>query len=148
MNALCQSLDGEVIDITGQGLADLVAGVLRTPLDPAETFAEDPLRMYRAARFVARLGFTLAPGTIEAMRAQAARSSILSVERVSDEIRRMLVAPHPGAGISVLRARPGCSTSSCPSSSPGSGSNRAAIHTHDVYGHTARGPSTPRHLTW
>ena len=82
---------------------------------PAETFAEDPLRMYRAARFVARLGFALAPGTIEAMRAQAARTSILSVERVSDEIRRLLVAPAPERRHRRCSARRGCSSRSCPS---------------------------------
>jgi poly(A) polymerase len=135
VNALCQSLDGDVIDITGQGLADLVAGVLRTPLDPAETFAEDPLRMYRAARFVARLGFALAPGTIEAMRAQAGRTSILSVERVSDEIRRMLVAPHPGAGIAVLREA-GLLELVLPELVAAIGIEQGGYHTHDVYGHT------------
>ena len=135
VNALCQSLDGEVVDITGLGLADLVAGVLRTPLDPAETFAEDPLRMYRAARFVARLGFALAPGTIEAMRAQAARTSILSVERVSDEIRRLLVAPHPSAGIEVLREA-GLLELVLPELVAGIGIEQGGYHTHDVYGHT------------
>ncbi|HVC42723.1 MAG TPA: CCA tRNA nucleotidyltransferase [Candidatus Saccharimonadales bacterium] len=135
VNALCQSLDGEVIDLTGQGLADLVAGVLRTPLDPAETFAEDPLRMYRAARFVARLGFALAPGTLDAMRAQAARTSILSVERVSDEIRRMLVAPHPSAGIAVLRDA-GLLEFVLPELLAAIGVEQGGYHTHDVYGHT------------
>ncbi len=135
VNALCQSLDGEVVDITGQGVADLVAGVLRTPRDPAETFAEDPLRMYRAARFVARLGFTLAPGTVEAMRAQAARTSILSVERVSDEIRRLLVAPHPSAGIEVLREA-GLLELVLPELVAGIGIEQGGYHTHDVYGHT------------
>lgn len=135
VNALCQTLDGEVVDITGQGIADLLAGVLRTPLDPAETFAEDPLRMYRAARFVARLGFALAPGTIEAMRAQAARTSILSIERVSDEIRRMLVAPYPSAGISVLRDG-GLLDVVLPELVAGIGVEQGGYHTHDVYGHT------------
>jgi poly(A) polymerase len=135
VNALCQTLEGEVIDITGQGLTDLVAGVLRTPLDPAETFAEDPLRMYRAARFVARLGFALAPGTIEAMRAQAARTSILSVERVSDEIRRMLVAPHTGAGIVVL-LEGGLLELVLPELVAGIGIEQGGYHTHDVYGHS------------
>ncbi|MHB8489765.1 MAG: CCA tRNA nucleotidyltransferase [Candidatus Dormibacteria bacterium] len=135
VNALCQSLDGEVIDLTGQGLSDLVAGVLRTPLDPAETFAEDPLRMYRAARFVARLGFALAPGTVDAMRAQAARTSILSVERVSDEIRRMLVAPHPSAGIAVLRDA-GLLEFVLPELLAAIGVEQGGYHTHDVYGHT------------
>ena len=135
VNALCQSFDGEIIDITGQGLPDLLTGVLRTPLDPAETFAEDPLRMYRAARFVARLGFTLAPGTIEAMRAQAGRTSILSVERVTDEIRRMLVAPHPSAGISVLRDA-GLLDLVLPELVAAVGIEQGGYHTHDVYGHT------------
>jgi poly(A) polymerase len=135
VNALCQSLDGEVIDITGHGLADLVAGVLRTPLDPAETFAEDPLRMFRAARFVARLGFELAPGTIEAMHAQAARMSILSIERVSDEIRRMLVAPYPSAGIAVLRDA-GLLDLVLPELVAAVGIEQGGYHTHDVYGHT------------
>ena len=135
VNALCQSLDGEVIDITGKGIADLVAGVLRTPLDPAETFAEDPLRMFRAARFVARLGFTLAPGTIEAMRPQAPRTSILSVERVTDEIRRMLVAPYPSAGIEVLREA-GLLDLVLPELVAAIGVDQGGYHTHDVYGHT------------
>lgn len=135
VNALCQTLDGEVIDITGQGITDLLAGVLRTPFDPAETFAEDPLRMYRAARFVARLGFALAPGTIEAMRAQASRTSILSVERVSDEIRRMLVAPYPSAGIAALRDG-GLLEQVLPELVAGIGIEQGGYHTHDVYGHT------------
>jgi poly(A) polymerase len=135
VNALCQSLDGEVIDITGKGLDDLVTGVLRTPLDPVETFAEDPLRMFRAARFVARLGFELAPGTIEAMRAQAARISILSIERVSDEIRRMLVAPYPSAGIAVLREA-GLLDLVLPELVAAVGIEQGGYHTHDVYGHT------------
>jgi putative nucleotidyltransferase with HDIG domain len=137
VNALCQSLDGEVIDVTGRGIADLLAGVLRTPLDPAETFAEDPLRMYRAARFVARLGFALAPGTIEAMRAQASRTTILSVERVSDELRRLLVAPYPSAGISVLREG-GLLDLVLPELVAAIGIEQGGYHTHDVYGHTLR----------
>jgi poly(A) polymerase len=103
VNTLCQTLDGEVLDITGRGLDDLRAGVLRTPLDPRETFSEDPLRMYRAARFVAQLGFTLAEGVLDAMREVAPRAEILSVERVSEELRRLLISPHPRAGLEVLR---------------------------------------------
>ncbi len=135
VNALCQTLDGAVIDITGRGLADLRAGILRTPLDPAETFAEDPLRMFRAARFVARLGFALAPGTVEAMRAQAARTSILSVERVSDELRRLLVAPHPRAGIEVLRDA-GLLELVLPELVAAIGVEQSGFHTYDVYEHT------------
>jgi poly(A) polymerase len=135
VNALCQTLDGAVIDLTERGIDDLIAGVLRTPLGPEETFAEDPLRMFRAARFVARLGFSLAPGTMEAMRAQASRSSILSVERVSDELRRLLVAPHAGAGIEVLREA-GLLQLVLPELTAGIGLEQGGYHTHDVYWHT------------
>ena len=135
VNALCQTLDGRVIDITGQGLADLRSGTLRTPLDPSETFAEDPLRMYRAARFVAQLGFTLAPGTIEAMRAHADRTTILSVERISDELRRMLISRHPGAGINVLREA-GLLEYVIPELLPAIGVEQGGFHTYDVFGHT------------
>ncbi len=135
VNALCQTLDGRVIDLTGLGLADLHDGVLRTPLDPAETFAEDPLRMYRAARFVAQLGFALAPGTIEAMRAQAGRTSILSVERITDELRRLLVSPHPGAGINVLRDA-GLLEHVLPELLAAVGVEQGGFHIHDVYDHS------------
>src|ERR1700730_10788443 len=85
VNALCQTLDGHVLDITGRGLDDLRRGVLRTPLDPEQTFSEDPLRMFRAARFAAQLGFTTAPGLTVAMTRMGARSQILSAERVAEE---------------------------------------------------------------
>jgi poly(A) polymerase len=146
VNALCQTLDGRVVDITGMGLSDLRAGVLRTPVDPFETFAEDPLRMYRAARFVAQLGFELAPGTIEAMRAQAARSSILSVERISDELRRTLVARHPASGIQVLRAG-GLLEYVLPELLAGIGVEQGGFHTGDVYEHSlAAVDAAPRDL--
>ena len=72
VNALCQTFDGRVIDVTGRGLDDLRDGVLRTPLDPEVTFSEDPLRMFRAARFAAQLGFSTAPGLTAAMSRMAA----------------------------------------------------------------------------
>ena len=135
VNALCQTLDGRVLDITGQGIADLRTGTLRTPLDPALTFAEDPLRMYRAARFVAQLGFALAPGTIEAMRAHAERSAILSVERISDELRRLLVSRHAGAGINVLREA-GLLEYVLPELIAAIGVEQGGFHTYDVFDHT------------
>jgi poly(A) polymerase len=135
VNALCQTLDGRVIDITGRGLADLHTGTLRTPLDPAMTFTEDPLRMYRAARFVAQLGFVLAPGTVEAMRAHAERTTILSVERVSDELRRLLISDHAGAGINVLREA-GLLEHVLPELLPAIGIEQGGFHTFDVFDHT------------
>jgi poly(A) polymerase len=146
VNALCQTLDGRVIDITGKGLTDLRAGVLRTPSDPLETFSEDPLRMYRAARFVAQLGFALAPGTVEAMRAQAQRTSILSVERITDELRRMLVSRHPANGIHVLREG-GLLEYVLPELLAAIGVEQGGFHTGDVYQHTlAAVDAAPRDL--
>ena len=135
VNALCQTLEGRIIDITGQGLRDLRAGVLRTPLDPQETFAEDPLRMFRAARFAAQLGFSLAGGIEAAMRAQAQRVEILSVERVSEELRRLLVAPQPAAGLRVLH-RGGLLDRVLPEVTAMTGVEQGGFHTHDVYEHT------------
>lgn len=135
VNALCQTLDGQVIDITGHGLADLRAGVLRTPLPPDETFAEDPLRMFRAARFAAQLQFTVEPGVVPAMRAQASRVAILSVERINEELRRMLTAAHPSLGFALLREG-GILEHVLPEVAAMIGVEQGGWHIYDVYDHT------------
>ncbi|MFN2569378.1 MAG: CCA tRNA nucleotidyltransferase [Candidatus Dormibacteria bacterium] len=135
VNALCQTLDGRVIDVTGMGLHDLRAGVLRTPLPPGETFREDPLRMFRAARFSAQLGFSLTDGILEAMRSQASRAGILSVERISDELRRLLTSPRPRAGVEVLRMG-NLLDMVLPEVTAMIGVEQSGYHIHDVYDHT------------
>ena len=80
------------------GLDDLAAGVLRTPGRPEDSFGDDPLRMMRAARFAAQLGFDVAPEVVAAMTAMAERIAIVSAERVRDELVKLLCAPHPRAG--------------------------------------------------
>ena len=137
VNALCQTFDGRVLDLTGRGLDDLRAGVLRTPLDPSETFSEDPLRMFRGARFVAQLGFTLAPGVLEAMREQAPRIAVVSVERISEELRRLLVSPHVLAGFDVL-AESGLLQLVLPEIAAMRGVEQGGFHLYDVYEHTLR----------
>lgn len=84
------------------GLADLARGVLRTPIDPRQSFDDDPLRMMRAARFVAQLGFRLDDDARAAIVEMAGRISIVSAERVRDELTKLLLAPHPRAGLEVL----------------------------------------------
>ena len=105
VNALAASLNGgrfgETTDLF-DGRADLDARTLRTPLDPAVTFEDDPLRMARAARFAAQLGFDVAPDAAEAMRQRAARIEIVSPERVTDELHKLLAAPVPSTGLGVL----------------------------------------------
>ncbi len=84
------------------GLADLAERVLRTPGAPEVSFGDDPLRMMRAARFVAQLGVVPAPEVYAAMRDMAASLAMVSTERVRDELQKMVLAAHPRAGLSLL----------------------------------------------
>ncbi|MGB3542350.1 CCA tRNA nucleotidyltransferase [Rubrivirga sp.] len=105
VNALAASLNddsfGTVLD-NYDGLADLEGRVLRTPLEPGVTFEDDPLRMLRAARFAAQLGFEVAPDAVDAMTAQADRIKIVSPERITDELGKLLAAPVPSTGLGLL----------------------------------------------
>ena len=84
------------------GLDDLAAQRLRTPGRPEDSFGDDPLRMLRAARFASQLGFTVVPEVVAAMRAMAERLDIISVERVSDELSKLLLGRHPRVGLELL----------------------------------------------
>ncbi|NNF04085.1 MAG: HD domain-containing protein [Rhodothermales bacterium] len=92
---------GELIDPFG-GLADLDAGVLRTPLDPIDTFDDDPLRIVRAARFAAQLGFEIDAATFAGMKERAPRVDILSMERISDELQKIMLCDRPSVGFKIL----------------------------------------------
>jgi poly(A) polymerase len=99
VNAMAVRLpDAEFVDPHG-GVQDLASAVLRTPGTPEDSFGDDPLRMLRAARFAAQLGFTVAP---EVQAAMAGRLSIVSAERVRDELVKLLLAPAPRAGLALL----------------------------------------------
>lgn len=84
------------------GLADLAARRLRTPAAPQDSFADDPLRMLRAARFASQLGFSVAPQVEAAMTAQAATLEIVSAERIRDELVKLLLSDAPRAGLTLL----------------------------------------------
>ncbi|WP_203337652.1 CCA tRNA nucleotidyltransferase [Nocardioides limicola] len=102
VNAMAITLpDRTVVDPHG-GVVDLATQVLRTPGTPEDSFSDDPLRMMRAARFVAQLGFTPAPEVVEAMTAMASRIEIISAERVRDELVKLICAPRPRAGLALL----------------------------------------------
>ncbi len=81
------------------GAADLMTRTLRTPLAPEVSFSDDPLRMLRAARFIARFNATPAPELAEAVREMHGRLSIVSAERVRDELDKLVTLPHPTAGL-------------------------------------------------
>ncbi len=84
------------------GIADLAARVIRTPATPEESFADDPLRMMRAARFAAQLGFAVAPEVRAAMVERASTLSMISAERVRDELSKTLLSASPRAGLTLL----------------------------------------------
>jgi poly(A) polymerase len=84
------------------GLAALANRVLDTPATPEESFADDPLRMLRAARFVAQLGFTVAPRVRAAMAAMAEQITRITAERVAAELTKLMLGSHPRAGIELL----------------------------------------------
>jgi poly(A) polymerase len=102
VNAMAIRVDStQFVDPFG-GLADLAAGVLRTPVGAVQSFDDDPLRMMRAARFTAQLGFEVAEDVITAMGAMAERIGIVSAERVRGELVKLLLAPHPRSGLELL----------------------------------------------
>jgi poly(A) polymerase len=102
VNAMALRLpDGEFVDPYG-GLVDLAHRVLRTPGAAEMSFSDDPLRMMRAARFAAQLGFDVAPEVVEAMTAMADRIEIVSAERVRDELVKLVCAPEPRRGLRLL----------------------------------------------
>ena len=105
INAMAVALNGETFGTLldpFDGQADLAEGLLRTPLAPETTFSDDPLRMMRAARFATQLGFRIEPGTFRAMRAQARRINIVSQERITEELRKMVRAGTPSIGFKML----------------------------------------------
>ncbi|MDE0656182.1 MAG: hypothetical protein OXH58_06370 [Acidimicrobiaceae bacterium] len=102
VNAMAiDTADGALIDPHG-GQDDLVAGVLRTPLDPAVSFGDDPLRMLRAARFVASHGLAPDDALVGAVKAMGDRLDIVSVERVRDEFEKLLLLDYPSEGFRFL----------------------------------------------
>jgi poly(A) polymerase len=103
MNAMAVSVTGDAAfsDPFG-GLADLARGVLRTPAAPEESFADDPLRMLRAARFVSTLGVRVADDARGAMAAMAAELGRITAERVQVELNKLVTGSHPRAGLEIL----------------------------------------------
>jgi poly(A) polymerase len=102
VNAMALALpEPELIDPYG-GAGDLHAGRLRTPLLPDESFTDDPLRMLRAARFVAGYGLAPEPSVVDAVRRLGHRLQIVSPERIRDELDKLLVVEDPSAGLWFL----------------------------------------------
>ncbi|MDN5724814.1 MAG: CCA tRNA nucleotidyltransferase [Propionibacteriales bacterium] len=102
VNAMAISCADKTFTDPYGGLSDLAASRIRTPATAEQSFSDDPLRMMRAARFVAQLGFTADPSVVEAMTAMADRIDIISAERVHDELTKLLLADNPRPGLNLL----------------------------------------------
>ncbi|WEK33436.1 MAG: HD domain-containing protein [Candidatus Pseudobacter hemicellulosilyticus] len=105
INALAISLNetdyGKLLD-PFQGLADLEKKLIRTPLDPAQTFSDDPLRMMRAIRFACQLQFTIEPAVFQSIKDNKDRIKIISQERITDELNKILASTRPSIGLDLL----------------------------------------------
>lgn len=105
INALAASLNdndyGKVFD-PFNGLNDLYNRIIKTPLEPQITFSDDPLRMLRAIRFASQLGFDIEEETFKAIKLNAERLKIISVERIADEFNKIILSPKPSVGIEQL----------------------------------------------
>ena len=110
INAMAFSLQkedyGALVDPFG-GIRDLAAGIIRTPLEPEQTYSDDPLRMLRAIRFAVKLStpertFTIVPESIRAMKAMKDRMTILSQERIVEELNKILICPKPSMGFRLM----------------------------------------------
>jgi poly(A) polymerase len=104
VNAMAVTIPGRGFEDPFGGVVDLAHRVLRTPGRPEDSFSDDPLRMMRAARFVAQLGFEVAPEAHAAMVSMADRIEVISAERVRDELVKLVCAAYPRRGLALLVA--------------------------------------------
>ena len=135
INAMALELPSMELLDPYDGLADLIGRRLRTPLDPRISFDDDPLRMLRAARFAARFELEPDPGLLAAVRDMADRLSIVSAERIRDELDRLVMLPIPSIGLWFV-VRTGLAEHFLPEL-PGLEVEQDPIHQHkDVLAHT------------
>lgn len=126
---------GKILDPTGKGLADLKAGIVRTPIDPTIIYTDDALRMFRAVRFATKFGFQISPEVIEGIKKNLHRLGNTSRERVRDELNKILLSGDPTRGIRLLRDV-GLLPYVAPELQQAIGMTQNIHHKHDVFDHT------------
>ncbi|MCY3999083.1 MAG: HD domain-containing protein [Flavobacteriaceae bacterium] len=105
INALAVSINSKTLGTLHDyfnGIGDLQSKLIRTPLEPAKTFSDDPLRILRAVRFATRLEFDIEPKTIAGIQNNRHRLEIVSRERIVDELHKILLTPKPSIGLKLL----------------------------------------------
>lgn len=105
INAMAISLNddtfGQLVD-PFDGIGDLEKGIIRTPLDPEVTYSDDPLRMMRAIRFACQLGFEIETNSLQSIQKTKDRITIISKERVADELHKIMLSPKPSVGLKLF----------------------------------------------
>jgi poly(A) polymerase len=138
INTLLENLhSGEVLDLTGKAMRDIEARLIRTPTDPFVTFDDDPLRMLRAVRFAATLGFDIEPATCKAILDRAPRLAIISKERIRDEFVKILLSEGRSQGMEML-AETGLLAQFAPELLDMRGVTQNIYHIYDVWTHTMK----------
>ena len=106
INAMAISLNqesfGELVD-PFHGVEDMGKRILRTPLEPEQTYSDDPLRMMRAVRFAATLGFSIEENSLEAIKKEAHRIKIVTIERIMVEFNKIMLSDKPSTGLKILK---------------------------------------------
>ena len=106
INAMAISLNqesfGELVD-PFHGVEDMEKRILRTPLEPEQTYSDDPLRMMRAVRFAATLGFSIEENSLEAIKKEAQRIKIVTIERIMVEFNKIMLSEKPSTGLKILK---------------------------------------------
>ncbi len=141
INALAWSLNaatfGELVDPFG-GMEDMEDCIIRTPLEPDKTFSDDPLRMMRGVRFASQLGFDIDEETFDGMCRQADRIKIITKERISVELNKILASPAPSIGLRLMH-QTGLLKHILPEVEAMSGVERRGRHAHkDNFEHTMK----------
>ena len=148
VNSLFKNLvTGQILDLTGKGVSDIKNGIVRTPMDPDQTFKDDPLRMLRAIRFAVKYNWKMPLSLVKALKKNASMLQNISHERIQDELNKILMTDNPDKGLRVLSAT-GLNKYVIPELDVCRGVTQNQYHKDDVFDHILEVvKKTPKDLT-